>query len=181
MSLLRLCRPRPRLQHPNTTSSSCRVHSITTRGLTEHAHSTPLAVSSSSCSSVPAVDQNKLRLLKHPSRGGQDLSKRYQRLERSIRGKTSYGRGIEDFERSRGADPAPYTTKEDTQEASTATGKASRHIYRGFVVPEVPKPPADDGTSQSCWQAEWALTSVLECCMSGCAVCVYDAALSSVV
>ncbi|OBZ77527.1 hypothetical protein A0H81_02492 [Grifola frondosa] len=32
--------------------------------------------------------------MKHPSRGGQNLSARYTRLERSLRGKTQYGRDI---------------------------------------------------------------------------------------
>lgn len=150
MSVSHHCRSLPRLlQRHNAPRLLARAHSITFRGLTTHASSTPLGVSSSSSTfSTPAVDQNKLRHLKHPSRGGQDLSKRYQRLERSIRGKTSYGRGIEAFERSRGVThPAPYTTEENIQGASTTTGKINRRIYRGFVVPEAPKPPADDGTS----------------------------------
>ncbi|KAI1798041.1 hypothetical protein LXA43DRAFT_5433 [Ganoderma leucocontextum] len=157
MSLPRLCRPLPRLQHRNTTCPIFPAHSIiTVRGLSAHALSTPLGDPSSS-STFPAVNQKKLRRLKYPSRGGQDLSKRYQRLERSIRGKTSYDRGIEDFERSGGVtDPAPYT-KDNDQAANTATGKLTRRIFRGFVVPDGPKPPEDD-----------------ECCMSGCAICVYD-------
>lgn len=148
MSLSRLCRPLPRLQHHNPAYPSCRAHN-TARGLTAKAPSTPLDVpSSSSTFSAPAVDHKKLRHLKHPSRGGRDLANRYQCLERSVRGKTSYGRGIEDFERSRGVtDPAPYTIEENVQGASTATGTLTRRIYRGFVVPEAPKPPADDGQS----------------------------------
>ena len=157
MSLPRLCRPLLRLRHHRAASIILRLsHSIAVRGLSTHAPpSTPLRESSSSSTlSPPTVDQRKLKHLKHSSRGGQDLSRRYQRLERSIRGKTSYGRGIEDFHRSgRVEDPAPYT---NVQGSSDATGKRTRCIYRGFVVPEVPAPPADDGTSQSSVFAERA-------------------------
>ena len=53
----------------------------------------------------------------------------------------------------------------------------------GFVIPDEPKPPADDGMiSFSTLHLEYylaytnhySLTLFVECCMSGCAICVYD-------
>ncbi|KAI0336736.1 hypothetical protein GY45DRAFT_1315365 [Cubamyces sp. BRFM 1775] len=107
---------------------------------------------------APTVDSHGLSLLKRPTRGGQDLSQRFSRLERSIRGKTQYGREIVDLrEQQDDEGQAPYTSQEHTQEASTHAGMKTQRIFKGFVIPVPPKPPADD-----------------ECCMSNCAVCVYD-------
>lgn len=45
----------------------------------------------------------------------------------------------------------------------------------GFIVPEVPKPPASDG-EYSYWTVYESkrLMATVDCCMSGCAICVYD-------
>jgi len=93
--------------------------------------------------------------LKHPGRGGQNLSARYARLERSLRGKEVYLEeigGYRDASVSVGAD--------DEVVDSVTTGRRRQPqqlVFRGFVVPEEPKAPQPD-----------------ECCMSGCAVCVHD-------
>ncbi|KAF8951070.1 oxidoreductase-like protein [Flammula alnicola] len=84
------------------------------------------------------------------SRGGQNLSDRYIRLEKSIRGKAALSKELEEFAESDSSAPA------STQALLKSTAKPIR-LFHGFQVPEEPKPPADD-----------------ECCMSGCAVCVYD-------
>ncbi|KAH8829199.1 oxidoreductase-like protein [Flagelloscypha sp. PMI_526] len=80
--------------------------------------------------------------------GGVNVSERYKRLEQSLRAKEIKKDAILSMERmSHQIDHAaasPILTNPET-------------VFHGFVVPKEPKPPADD-----------------ECCMSGCAVCVYD-------
>ncbi|RPD65699.1 hypothetical protein L226DRAFT_434645, partial [Lentinus tigrinus ALCF2SS1-7] len=156
MSLHRLSRALALPPHHNP--SCIASHSPWTRCLATSGIASPLNDSESSPSHAPTVDTQQLSRLKRPFRGGQDLTQRYERLERSLRGKSSYGREIKDFQMSGElAGPPPYTTEEKTQQATSITGRSTRRIFRGFVVPEAPKPPAED-----------------ECCMSGCAVCVYD-------
>ncbi|KIJ91889.1 hypothetical protein K443DRAFT_114428 [Laccaria amethystina LaAM-08-1] len=87
--------------------------------------------------------------LKKPSRGGRNLSERYRTLERALRGKEAFARGKEELDHHV---PVISISVEDTNPK-----KESVETFHGFVVPQEPKPPADD-----------------ECCMSGCAVCVYD-------
>ncbi|KAI0746972.1 hypothetical protein C8Q80DRAFT_1220184 [Daedaleopsis nitida] len=163
MSLHRLTRHLPRLQRYSADHLPCRspchnaAHSLAS---TSNTRTGALNDSDSqgSLPGAPTAHIEQFAHLKRPTRGGQDLSQRYKRLERSLRGKHVYGREIQELVRSSEvADPAPYTSNEDTQQASTSAGKVTRRIFRGFVIPEIPKPPADD-----------------ECCMSGCAVCVYD-------
>ena len=127
-------------------------------------------------SSLPTVDVEQVINLKHPRRGGQDLSRRYQRLERSIRGKAEYGREIQGFQRAGEVpEPAPFTASETVQTTSTSQDKGNRRVFRGLVIPERPKPPADDGTFALDVCAFCPHQYILsECCMSGCAVCVYD-------
>ncbi|KAF8157100.1 hypothetical protein B0H34DRAFT_638026, partial [Crassisporium funariophilum] len=81
-----------------------------------------------------------------PARGGQNLSDRYLRLERSLRGKEAISKELDEYEHIDPSVPA----------AAQSYGKPAQ-IFRGFEVPQEPRPPAHD-----------------ECCMSGCAVCVYD-------
>lgn len=82
-------------------------------------------------------------------RGGQNLSERWRRLERSLRGKEAYGahRDVlvdqaqdaeEGTEQGRAADSSDAGAKK--------MGKGSR-VFHGFVVPEKPKEPQSDGTS----------------------------------
>ncbi|KAH8116004.1 hypothetical protein DFH11DRAFT_1583515 [Phellopilus nigrolimitatus] len=92
----------------------------------------------------------RLARLKHPARGGQNLSSRYERLERSLRGKEEYRRDIEAYA------PRDASTPEEAAPAARKTRAAPR-MFAGFVLPEEPQPPQPD-----------------ECCMSGCAVCVHD-------
>lgn len=77
---------------------------------------------------------------KHPIRGGQNLTIRYQRLEKSLRGKEAYEQTISnltDFPRS-------------TSPNRSTPGLAKKNVqtFMGFMVPEEPRPPASDGMSQ---------------------------------
>ncbi|KAJ7152052.1 hypothetical protein C8R46DRAFT_1121857 [Mycena filopes] len=93
------------------------------------------------------LDASAIQRLKNPTRGGQNLSLRYRRLEQSLRGKVALQRDIIERETDiSGGFTAPTTPAGDT-----------RHFFHGLEIPQEPKPPEAD-----------------ECCMSGCAVCVYD-------
>lgn len=93
--------------------------------------------------------QIRIQRQKDRWRGGQNLSERWHRLERSLRGKEAYGAHRD-------------TLVDQTEDAEHADGSAASlnigpPTFHGLVVPEKPKEPQSD-----------------ECCMSGCAVCVYD-------
>ncbi|KAF9500645.1 hypothetical protein BDN71DRAFT_1381678 [Pleurotus eryngii] len=89
--------------------------------------------------------------IKRPTRGGQNLSLRYARLERSLRGKEGFQKELDEL---------AWASKVQTHPPASATSsKDGSLMFRGFFVPEKPRPPAADGK---------------HCCMSGCAVCVYD-------
>jgi len=97
--------------------------------------------------------------LKNPPRGGQNLSERYRRLERSLRVK-------EVLVKETGVlTPHSVSNYEDksnrnsvkVSNPSLLLKKKSVEMFHGLEVPQEPREPASD-----------------ECCMSGCAVCVYD-------
>ncbi|KAF7350152.1 Oxidoreductase-like domain-containing protein [Mycena venus] len=96
-----------------------------------------------------ALDSGAIERIKKPTRGGQNLSLRYRRLEQSLRGKEALQRDIDALE----SDVAGHF--KDTSTAAETT-EANRY-FRGLEIPRQPKAPQSD-----------------ECCMSGCAVCVYD-------
>ncbi|KAF8324504.1 hypothetical protein F5887DRAFT_902722 [Amanita rubescens] len=81
------------------------------------------------------------------TRGGQNLSERYKRLERSLRGKDK-GTGNE----------MRLTGKRSEDTSSMEKTKEDILMFRGIEMRREPKAPDSEG----------------ECCMSGCAVCVYD-------
>ncbi|KAI0293954.1 hypothetical protein BC826DRAFT_910313 [Russula brevipes] len=82
------------------------------------------------------------------SRGGQNLSERFRKLEKTLRARHDLSHTVTEASR-RPLTPVPSSTSQQ-QRPSVAT-------FRGFVIPEVPKAPEPD-----------------ECCMSGCAICVHD-------
>lgn len=76
--------------------------------------------------------------------GGQNLSERYVRLAKSLKGKEHYTGGFD----------VPSTSNSYGQHFLKADSEATFH---GFVIPEAPREPSSE-----------------DCCMSGCAICVYD-------
>ncbi|KAJ7676197.1 oxidoreductase-like protein [Mycena rosella] len=96
------------------------------------------------------LDASAIQRLKNPTRGGQNLSLRYRRLEQSLRGKEALQRDI----RARDSEVASGFVGRAAAPASQST---DGQYFRGLEVPQRPKAPESD-----------------ECCMSGCAVCVYD-------
>ncbi|EJD05443.1 uncharacterized protein FOMMEDRAFT_165862 [Fomitiporia mediterranea MF3/22] len=104
------------------------------------------------------IASEPLQRLKHPARGGQDLTHRYARLERALRGKEAYERDIEEYEEDE-ADASAEAAVAGTGGTPITVKRKGKtpFTFAGFAIPEKPKPPGPD-----------------ECCMSGCAVCVYD-------
>ncbi|EIN08801.1 hypothetical protein PUNSTDRAFT_68000 [Punctularia strigosozonata HHB-11173 SS5] len=86
---------------------------------------------------------------RRPVRGGQNLTERWRRLERATRGKEARREELDAMPASQGDDVSASTM--------VRHGRKQERTFHGLVIPEQPKPPADD-----------------ECCMSGCAICVYD-------
>jgi hypothetical protein len=103
--------------------------------------------------------------LKRPSRGGQNLSDRYRRLEKSLRVKEAFSGGIDD------------TTERTTVLVHGAKPRLSHaKTFKGFRIPEEPKPPEPDGMLPNFPSCNLLITIVYmpECCMSGCAICIHD-------
>jgi hypothetical protein len=106
---------------------------------------------------------------KYPTRGGQNLSERYRRLEKSLRGKESRARTSDINE--------PHT---QILQPSPPDAQDTVKTFRGLMIPDEPKAPEPDGESQYhvtiffvfCDNPQYA--ELLECCMSGCAICVHD-------
>ncbi|KAF9652373.1 hypothetical protein BDM02DRAFT_2959503 [Thelephora ganbajun] len=87
-------------------------------------------------------------------RGGRNLGLRYQQLESSIRNTVRKVALLEEMtDTSRLAKQRNSVTAHN--ESRVPRGEVE--TFRGLVVPQEPEPPESD-----------------ECCMSGCAVCVYD-------
>jgi len=97
------------------------------------------------------------RQKRRPQRGGQDLTNRYQRLERSIREKYAISQNIADLSSQTFQTPNIRVQSATNSSRSSSSSRNSSQMFHGLLVPQEPKPPASD-----------------ECCMSGCAVCVYD-------
>ncbi|GLB38963.1 putative oxidoreductase-like protein, N-terminal [Lyophyllum shimeji] len=83
---------------------------------------------------------------------GRNLSERYKRLEKSLRQKQGLRRDIDDLASS----SSPLATPAVANAVTTAPERRPE-TFHGLVIPKEPEPPRDD-----------------ECCMSNCAVCVYD-------
>ncbi|KAL1741325.1 oxidoreductase-like protein, partial [Schizophyllum fasciatum] len=83
-------------------------------------------------------------------RGGQNLTDRYRRLERSVRSKQALQQDLDEYHEEEEEHPTVEAGPAPQQGATTQT-------FKGYVIPDEPRPPEAD-----------------ECCMSGCAVCVYD-------
>ena len=109
--------------------------------------------------------EDEITRLKKPSRGGRNLTERYRALERALRGKEAFAREKEL------AHHVPIISISVQDENPR---KESIETFHGFVVPQEPKPPADDGAFLLNPYPNIFIDHTTECCMSGCAVCVYD-------
>lgn len=70
---------------------------------------------------------------------------------------------------------------DDLTSPTPVQGAASGETFRGFVIPKEPRPPESDGACVQYHRQlyQWSSSPFfarqnVECCMSGCAICVYD-------
>ncbi|KAG2140681.1 hypothetical protein DEU56DRAFT_734800 [Suillus clintonianus] len=107
--------------------------------------------SSNIVSSIPFITRS---YWSNRGRGGQNLTERYRRLENTARGRNPIMKISElsqEFEDASKARSLPLPS------SSHPGAKNAPDTIAGFMIPEEPIPPSDE-----------------ECCMSGCAICVYD-------
>ena len=88
------------------------------------------------------LDANRRRLSRYPRQQGgvgQNLSDRYLRLEKSLRGREAFSKELDGY--SHNSSSIPMVTQ------SNIRSKSSKPVqmFHGFEIPEEPKPPADDG------------------------------------
>lgn len=74
---------------------------------------------------------------KYPTRGGQNLTDRFRRLEKSIRGKGAYEQEIVEL----------VGDRQENEPDGSRVRPAKRDVktFMGFAIPEEPKPPGPDG------------------------------------
>ena len=100
----------------------------------------------------------------------QDLSARFQQLERTLRTKEALEDQLADTHHVRSS---PHlNSSQDIQPRRTV--KPTR-TFHGLIIPDKPSEPEADGMPCCIVTMEvLVLIKHAECCMSGCAVCVYD-------
>ncbi|KAG2129339.1 hypothetical protein BD769DRAFT_1455863 [Suillus cothurnatus] len=114
--------------------------------------STNTTRSSNAVLSIPSISRNYWN---NRSRGGQNLTERYRRLENTLRRENAITKQISEV--SLGVEDASKTRSSPLTSFSHYGAQNPPNTIAGFVIPEEPIPPSDE-----------------ECCMSGCAICVYD-------
>ncbi|KAG1763298.1 oxidoreductase-like protein [Suillus occidentalis] len=108
--------------------------------------------SSNGVLSIPSISRN---YRSNRSRGGQNLSERYRRLENTLRGRNVPVRQRSEI--SQDVEDASKARSPPLSSSSSYSAQNTPDTIAGLVIPEEPIPPSDE-----------------ECCMSGCAICVYD-------
>lgn len=108
--------------------------------------------SSNAVLSIPSISRNYWN---NRSRGGQNLTERYRRLENTLRRGNAITKQI--FEISQDVEDVSKVMSAPLTSSSCYGTQNTPDTIAGFVIPEEPVPPSDE-----------------ECCMSGCAICVYD-------
>src|SRR6266404_5925244 len=93
---------------------------------------------------------------------GRNLSERFRQLEKTVLAKHNLNQTV------------PRDSQQPTStHPTTLRQPPTPKTFRGLVIPDVPKAPESDG---GCAHLLLLPRSYIftECCMSGCAVCVYD-------
>lgn len=83
------------------------------------------------------LDASAIERLKKPTRGGQNLSQRYRRLEQSLRGKEALQKDI----LARESDVSGHLG----DVSPSAQTKDANRYFQGLEIPRRPKPPESDG------------------------------------
>lgn len=108
---------------------ACKTRSITFATYGLRSIITPVNYDHGAISDGTKVVTNRRK----PARGGQNLSERYIRLEKSLRGKDSISQEIDGL------------IHPDSDSPKSKQNQKPVQLFHGFVVPEEQKPPADDG------------------------------------
>ncbi|KZT32645.1 hypothetical protein SISSUDRAFT_1066770 [Sistotremastrum suecicum HHB10207 ss-3] len=123
-----------------------------------------------------------------------NLSERHTRLSEFIRSRPAFAQSLESPSAQSGTadgiDPIkPQTVLSASTSATTpklvksSKGVDSGTLFRGMIIPDKPRPPQSDGPYPSSSSSSLLLlphtkltnySSLIECCMSGCTLCVYD-------
>jgi len=106
-----------------------------------------------------------VELQTHFRRGGRNLSERFQRLEKTHLAKHNLSQTTTDASQPLAPVLPPTPTPQERSTVKT---------FRGFVIPEVPKAPEPDGAFTQFIVIDLFFHILIECCMSGCAVCVHN-------
>lgn len=124
--------------------------------------------SSNGVLSIPSISRN---YWSDQSRGGQNLTERYRRLENTLRGRNAIMKQISEI--SQDSEDVSKVRSPPLSSFSSYGAQNTPDIIAGFVIPEEPIPPSDEGKSST--EAKFPASNIRqECCMSGCAICVYD-------
>jgi len=100
---------------------------------------TPGFCFSSDLASANSIRRHKVESIKYAYRGGQNLSERYKRLEKSLRGKTAFGVG------GNGAVVGGVGTMVLQPDDGTGSQPEDTITFKGIEIPKEPKPPESDG------------------------------------
>ncbi|KAG1843101.1 hypothetical protein C8R48DRAFT_785775 [Suillus tomentosus] len=114
-----------------------------------HSFTTNTTSSSNAVLSIPSISRSYWN---NRSRGGQNLTERYRRLENTLRGGNALMKQISEISQDASKARSPPLLSSPPYGAQNIP-----NTIAGFVIPKEPIPPSDE-----------------ECCMSGCAICVYD-------
>ena len=137
------------------------------------------SITNQSAEQQQQLDNNRRKLPRQHRRGGLNLSHRYLKLEKSLRGRTaSLSKHLDDGY-SQNSPLIPAAADAATAVQSNPLSNSPVQLFHGFEIPQEPKPPTDDGTCVYFVLFPPRLFFPLivlsiECCMSGCAICVYD-------
>lgn len=97
---------------------------------------------------------------KHSFRGGQNLSDRYKRLEKSLRGKMDRTEAM--------AHEHEQAHSDDLTSPTPVQGAALGNTFRGFVIPKEPRPPESDGACVQDYQHHILIDIPTILCVSNC-------------
>lgn len=93
------------------------------------------------------LDTNRRKLSRYPRQQlagrvvGQNLSDRYLRLEKSLRERESLSKELDRYS----SESIPAVTPPQSNPRSKSSSSKPVQLFRGFEIPDEPKPPADDG------------------------------------
>ena len=133
-----------RLSHPesNPSNSHTTSHVSMFRFSPSRLNTTRRSINNQSGAELLNSYRRKLSRYPRQQAGlGQNLSDRYLRLEKSLRGREALSKKLDGY--SHNSSSIPAVTQSNP--LSKSSSSKPLQLFRGFEIPEEPKPPADDG------------------------------------